>query len=62
MSNTLQLRPVDRKRIDSLQERAENPLSQEDIWYIHTVLTQCFLPYRNPKTDRWQRRAWRSWG
>ena len=55
MSNILQLRPVDRKRIDSLQERAENPLSQEDIWYIHTVLTQCFLPYRNPKTDRWQR-------
>jgi hypothetical protein len=39
-----------------LQERTETPLTHEDIWYIHTVLTQCFLPYRNPKTDRWQRK------
>jgi hypothetical protein len=56
MDNILQLRPVDRKRIERLHQRTETPLVQDDIWYIHTVLTQCFLPYRNPKTDRWQRK------
>src|SRR5207302_1385504 len=36
-------------------ERTETPLPSADIWYIHTVLTQCFLPYKDPKTDRWRR-------
>ena len=55
MSNILQLRPVDRKRLDSLQERVENPISHDNIGYIHTVLSQCFLPYRDPKTTLWSR-------
>ena len=55
MDKIIQLRAVDRKRLNSLQERAETPLASDDIWYIHTVLAQCFLPYRNPKTDRWRR-------
>ena len=41
---------------DVLQERTETPLESDDIWYIHTVLAQCFLPYRDQKTDRWQRK------
>ena len=49
------LRKIDRKRLDSLQERITNDLDHSDIWYIHTVLAQCFLPYRDPKTDRWRR-------
>ena len=49
------LRPIDQRRIAQLRERTETPLPSADIWYIHTVLTQCFLPYKDPKTDRWQR-------
>jgi hypothetical protein len=55
MNNILQLRPVDRKRLDRLQERTENPLTYDNIGYVHTILAQCFLPYRDPKADRWQR-------
>lgn len=56
MDNIIQLRAVDRKRLDHLQDRTENPLVREDIWYIHTVLAQCFLPYRDPKTRDWTRK------
>src|SRR5438874_11767981 len=49
------LRPIDQKRLNNLQERVTNALDHSDIWYIHTVLAQCFLPYRDPKTDRWRR-------
>jgi len=49
------LRPIDQRRIAQLRERTETPLPSADIWYIHTVLTQCFLPYKDPKTDRWRR-------
>jgi len=51
----INLRKIDQKRLDSLRERATNDLDHSDIWYIHTVLAQFFLPYRNPKTDRWRR-------
>ena len=51
----INIRKIDQKRLDSLHERATNDLDHTDIWYIHTVLAQCFLPYRNPKTDRWRR-------
>jgi Plasmid encoded RepA protein len=54
--NILELRPIDRKRLDATQARVERPVTHRDTWYIHTVLTQCFLPYRDPKTDRWQRK------
>jgi Plasmid encoded RepA protein len=56
MSNILQLRPVDRKRLDRLQERTENPLTSDAIGYVHTILAQCFLPYKDPKATYWQRR------
>jgi hypothetical protein len=55
MDNILRLRPVDHKRLDSLQERAENPLTYDNIGYVHTVFSQCFLPYRDPKTTLWKR-------
>jgi hypothetical protein len=51
----INLRAVDRKRLNNLQERTTSPLVSEDIWYIHTVLAQCFLPYRDPKASHWKR-------
>ena len=51
----INLRKIDEKRLDSLHERTTNDLDHSDIWYIHTVLAQCFLPYSDPKTDRWRR-------
>ena len=50
------LRPIDQRRIAQLRERTETPLPSADIWYIHTVLTQCFLPYKDPQTRDWTRR------
>jgi len=50
------LRAVDRKRINALHERTTTPLASDDVWFIHTVLAQCFLPYRDPKTDTWHRK------
>jgi hypothetical protein len=49
------LRAIDRKRLNSLYDRMQVLPTGNDIWYIHTVLAQCFLPYRDPHTDRWQR-------
>jgi hypothetical protein len=49
------LRGIDRKRLDSLQERTETALSSDNIWYIHTVLAQCFLPYIDPKAHHWKK-------
>jgi hypothetical protein len=51
MDNIIQLRDVDRKRLDRLQEHTETPLANDDIWFIHPVLAQYFLPYRDPKTN-----------
>jgi hypothetical protein len=56
MDNILRLRPVDRKRIDRLQERTENPLTHDKISYVHTIFAQCFLPYKDPKTTHWKRK------
>src|SRR4051812_20840839 len=50
------LRPIDQKRLNNLQERVTNDLDHSDIWYIHTVLAQCFLPYRDPQTRDWSRK------
>jgi hypothetical protein len=52
----INLRAVDRKRLDSLHERTTTNLDHSDIWYIHTVLAQCFLPYRDPKIRDWTRK------
>jgi hypothetical protein len=49
-------RPVDKKRLQSLYDRTAKPLESQHIWYLHSVLTQCFLPYKDPKTDTWERR------
>ena len=50
------LRPIDQMRIERLQERTETALTSDDIWYIHTVLAQCFLPYTDQKGKRdWMR-------
>ena len=45
----INLRKIDQKRLDSLHERTTNDLDHSDIWYIHTVLAQCFLPYSDPR-------------
>jgi hypothetical protein len=50
------LRAIDRKRVHAVYERMQAIPTGHDIWYIHTVLAQCFLPYRDPKTDRWHRK------
>jgi hypothetical protein len=50
------LRPIDRKRLDSLQERMQAIPVRDDIWYIHAVLAQCFLPYKDPKARDWTRK------
>ena len=43
------LRSIDKKRCDHVQTMVEaDPLNSE-VWYIHSVLAQCFLPYRNQK-------------
>jgi len=51
------LRHIDRLRLDSVQDRAESPLISDDIWFVHVVLAQCFLPYTDQKESRdWTRR------
>jgi transposase InsO family protein len=40
--------------MQSLYERTETPMESSDIWYLHTTLCQCILPYQDPKTDEWQ--------
>ena len=55
MSDVVPLRPIDQKRLDALWERSTTDRHHSDIWYIHTVLARCFLPYRDPKADRWRR-------
>src|SRR5262245_52945727 len=48
--------PGDKEPVTKLFERKEAALESSNIWYIHTVLTQCFLPYQDPKADTWERR------
>lgn len=51
------LREIDQKRCDHVQNIVEaDPLGHEK-WYIHSVLAQCFLPYRDQKDVRdWNRK------
>lgn len=47
----IKLRPVDEKRCAHVQTMIEaDPLGHEK-WYIHSVLAQCFLPYRDQKDE-----------
>lgn len=48
-----QLKPIELKRLDQAYDLSESDLSDDDRWYLHSILTQCFLPYRDPKTERW---------
>ena len=48
------MRPIDERRINA-SLMLDRELSNDDRWYIHSVLAQCFLPYRDPKSDEWTR-------
>lgn len=50
------IRPIDRKRIESLKRLHTDPLANMDIGFTHSVFAQCFLPYRDPKAPHWVRR------
>jgi hypothetical protein len=52
----INLRKIDKKRLRNLKDRVETNLKSEDIWFVHTVLAQCFLPYHDPKTERWHKK------
>ena len=52
----INLREIDKKRLRNLKDRTETNLKSEDIWFVHTVLAQCFLPYHDPKTERWHKK------
>ncbi len=50
------LRPIDKQRIASLVERQEQKNQEREIWFTHSIFTQCFLPYRDPKDTQWIKR------
>lgn len=50
------MRKIDEKRLENLYQRCINDPEFGDTWFIHTVLAQCFLPYRNPNNNIWERR------
>lgn len=51
------LRPVDQKRYDHVRRMMEDDPLTGETWYIHSVLAQCFLPYRDQKDVRdWHRK------
>jgi len=50
------LRPVDRKRIQGVYDNTTVDRERNDVWFIHAVLAQCFLPYRDPKEHYWDRK------
>lgn len=51
----IDLRAIDRKRVNAVYERMQAIPDGNNIWYIHTVLAQCFLPYKDPKKAHWQK-------
>lgn len=51
------LRSIDKRRLDQMEELRSLPPGSEDIWFIHTVLAQCFLPYKDPKSRDWERKS-----
>lgn len=53
---TQQLRPIDQKRVKQAGDLGATAPVFDDTWFIHTVLAQCFLPYRDPKTRDWDRK------
>jgi hypothetical protein len=49
------MKPIDKRRIEESLVLMDQGLSNDDRWYIHSILAQCFLPYRNSNTERWVR-------
>jgi len=49
------LRPIDEHRLARMQEFYSDVPTGDDIWFVHTVLAQCFLPYRDPKSHHWEK-------
>lgn len=43
------LRPIDKKRINHMHALVEQDFTKAEKWYVHSVLAQCFLPYRDQK-------------
>lgn len=54
MDREFRLRAVDEKRIATMHRIHQTQPDGDDMWYIHTVLAQCFLPYRDPKVRDWR--------
>jgi hypothetical protein len=51
------LRDIDQKRCNHVQTLIESDPLGHEKWYIHSVLAQCFLPYRDQKNEMfWNRR------
>jgi len=46
---TQKLRAIDNKRIQHVQQLVNVDPSKKETWYVHSVLAQCFLPYRDQK-------------
>ena len=46
-----EMTPVERRRDIVKETRIENPIEQDDIRYVHSVLALCALPYRKPPDD-----------
>lgn len=51
----VELTAIENKRLDQVQRIIETDPIGDDVWFIHTVLAQCFLPYRDPKARDWHR-------
>ena len=57
MTNEKTLTPVEWGRIEEASSRLSHDLPDyPNTWYVHSILAQCFLPYRDPKSHLWERR------
>ena len=52
---TNNLRPIDAKRIAQAGELTASSPAYGDLWFVHSVLAQCFLPYRQTQEREWER-------
>lgn len=48
-SNVIELRPIDKQRCDHVQTLIEADPMNNEVWFMHSTLAQCFLPYRDQK-------------
>lgn len=51
-----EMRPIDKKRVDNIVKIQTTTDQPKEIWYVHTVLARCFMPYTDPKKDHWSKR------